>query len=625
MNTSLTRSNKIFTIFFILMYGWGVLSTQHFSVGKFDFLLHLYVTLLVTLGGIGWYWGSKVKYTAISVYGWLAFSLVLIMQPLLHQYDYADSLIFPLGIVVMASMISLIAINMQESQKPIVISWLARGILIVGLLTVALQIMQLYGVALPPEIMMPLSEDGRPYANIAQINQVAFILVLAIVSLFYLYYNRLQTSNFLDTSRVLTDASTGGFNENVLFSKEKLNNRHPKDLMPLARGIALILGVLLLSIGLGFTGSRAGLILVGFALLTSLLYTSTKVSHKLFLTGLVLILVTVGFQISHWLIIHGVSASPMVSAVSRLSESNGLRKSLLLEGWLAFSQHPLTGLGWGNFSRFGMTQVDNLPWLENANHAHNIVAQITAEFGLLGIGCLGVLAWLMLRPLSRLLTGKLHNYQVYSYLMLATILLYSLSEYPLWYGRFLFLCAFFVGIIDHPLVIKKTDVRGFALIGLGIYLLALPYYIIQYYAYVGIQDKLTPELGYQRQMALYNLLPKVYGYSKFQDRMLFDIMLTDGNMGEQKTALGDRVMANYSYREYIEKQATLLAFAGKDKQARQLYHVLCKHEYTMTRNGLCPITISNIIESQAPTVNKANLTAQETNEWAKKYLINYSK
>lgn len=574
--------------FFLLMYAWGVLSTQHYAVGKYDFLLHLYVTLFATLGTLGWFWVNKVSNISISVYGWLAFAVLLVVQPFLHSihaYDYADGLLFPIAIMLIASLITLVAVNMPDDQQHVAIAWLSWGILLSGLVTVIIQFLQLTTSSLPIDFIMPLLEDKRLFGNIAQINQTGFILVLAIVSLSYLTYNNLQKF-----SHGVTATTTS---------------------YPLRLFILPTLTMLFLSIGLGFTASRAGLILVIVAILGTLLYSHQSKKQKICQVIGAFLVVAVSFQISHWLLSH--STSPNFSAVSRLAESNGLRKSLLIESWLAFTQYPLAGVGYGNFSLFGIQNLDSLPWLENANHAHNIIAQLMAEFGLLGLACFTILVWVMLRPVPKLIRRQMPAYQVYAYLLLITIVLYSLSEYPLWYARFVFLSAFLVGVIDKKIAVKKLDIRGFSLILLVIYLVALPYYIIQYYAYMEVQDKLTSELGYQEKIVLYNSLPKVYGYSKFQDRMLFDIMLTDGTMGDLKTALGQRVMAAYSYRPYIEKQATLLAYADQPKQASQLYHVLCKHEFTLTKDPSCPITLAMIEESKVP---QATTQAQQTLIWA---------
>jgi O-antigen ligase len=76
----------------------------------------------------------------------------------------------------------------------------------------------------------------------------------------------------------------------------------------------------------------------------------------------------------------------IVNAEEDETGSRQARKDLMWEGWRAFTSHPLTGVGAGQFKNY--TPPDRLePWRET----HNVLLQIAAE---LGIG--GLLAFLFL-------------------------------------------------------------------------------------------------------------------------------------------------------------------------------------------------------------------------------------
>jgi O-antigen ligase len=69
--------------------------------------------------------------------------------------------------------------------------------------------------------------------------------------------------------------------------------------------------------------------------------------------------------------------------------SRGARVTLMQEGWNAFLDHPLTGVGAGQFQNYNPPERQEL-WRET----HNVELQVLAELGIVGFG---VFVWLLIR------------------------------------------------------------------------------------------------------------------------------------------------------------------------------------------------------------------------------------
>ena len=70
------------------------------------------------------------------------------------------------------------------------------------------------------------------------------------------------------------------------------------------------------------------------------------------------------------------------------SGSRQARKDLMWEGWQTFVEHPLTGVGAGQFKNYN--PPDRLePWRET----HNVLLQVAAELGVFGLLVFLLLLW----------------------------------------------------------------------------------------------------------------------------------------------------------------------------------------------------------------------------------------
>ena len=81
-------------------------------------------------------------------------------------------------------------------------------------------------------------------------------------------------------------------------------------------------------------------------------------------------------------------------------------RGLDLRTWLyetamqMFAQRPLTGNGLFTFGA-GLSRLNSLPPLEPHSHAHNVILQVAAELGVVGLIALALTAWAALHALLR--------------------------------------------------------------------------------------------------------------------------------------------------------------------------------------------------------------------------------
>lgn len=138
-------------------------------------------------------------------------------------------------------------------------------------------------------------------------------------------------------------------------------------------------------------------------------------------------------------------------ADARLAEGPGSpsRLAIMANSWALLKQYPWTGVGWGEFNlAWSMTPFPDRP-VAFFDHCHNLPLQILVEIGWpLGLTVLALLGWAIWRVFaeSRHASGNDAVLLRSAFMLLMTIGLHSLLEYPLWYAYFLLPTAFALGL-----------------------------------------------------------------------------------------------------------------------------------------------------------------------------------
>ena len=142
--------------------------------------------------------------------------------------------------------------------------------------------------------------------------------------------------------------------------------------------------------------------------------------------------------------------------------SGGHRLRILKDVWLVIQQHPWMGVGWRQLQ---VTQVLTPGINEPVDHAHNIVAQIQVELGVLGsLSLLGFAGFWLFKQKPWLEANGAELAMVCVVMVLG---LHSLLEYPLWHAMFLFLFGFALSLLPertYPFQLPLWLVKGLGLV-----------------------------------------------------------------------------------------------------------------------------------------------------------------
>ena len=146
--------------------------------------------------------------------------------------------------------------------------------------------------------------------------------------------------------------------------------------------------------------------------------------------------------------------------------SGSHRLRILSDVWLLIQQHPWMGVGWRQLQ---VAQVLTPGIGVPVDHAHNLLAQIQVELGILGtLSLLGFAAyWLLQKRPWQNANGP----ELAMVCVLLLLGVHSMLEYPLWHALFLFLFAFAFSLLPEdtyplrvPLVWAKAAAMALLLL-----------------------------------------------------------------------------------------------------------------------------------------------------------------
>jgi hypothetical protein len=157
-----------------------------------------------------------------------------------------------------------------------------------------------------------------------------------------------------------------------------------------------------------------------------------------------------------------VAAQPWLPARSGVENQTvvrgdyATRLELVRDAFEIWKLNPLVGVGFNNFSP-ARVELLQTPMLEpNASRPHNLVMELLAEWGLLGMATAGIPTLLVFRAVTRQ-RRQLSPEETFALLVVSVTLIYSLLEYPLGYFHFLLPFALALGLLRQP---AKTWTAG---------------------------------------------------------------------------------------------------------------------------------------------------------------------
>ncbi|MCR4468864.1 Wzy polymerase domain-containing protein [Burkholderia sp. SCN-KJ] len=330
----------------------------------------------------------------------------------------------------------------REGLAEAVARMMAGALLVGGVFAVASQIVQLFhleSAVSPFVVVYNIAVDRRPYGNMAQANHLATYIAFALAGALYLAQTR-----------------------------------------RLAAWAWFALSVVL-SVGLALTVSRgpwlqvAVLVVAGFwmAWLES---RRAPGNRRAWLMPVALAVIFVAVNVAvRWANVH-FHLGLAESAADRMRDAGQIAPRLALwkYGLAMFREHPLLGVGWGEFPSHQFALVRTLGGVEIANNSHDIFIDLLAKSGLVGLGVLVValVTWFV-----RAVRAPQSSTRVFGLALIGILLMHALVEYPQQYMFFLLPAMFVIGLLDvKPLRILPGRVAFglFAVLSVGGVLAAVP-------------------------------------------------------------------------------------------------------------------------------------------------------
>jgi O-antigen ligase len=368
---------------------------------------------------------GKDKITAIHI-PWIAglplgLAAAIALQAAFGMLIVNWDAVFPVAYFIVAAISVVLgaSIAAENNGSSRICTALAYAHLFAGMISVVLASAQFHGVeaALMPFVMlMTHSPDSvvRPFANLAQPNHLAFLLCIAIASVWWLH----------QLGRIRIGVAIGA--------------------------------VLSLLWGLALTQSRIGWIIVPVFAALCLLWRGKRDFRQVsgwLIIGLVLIYAILVVALPFIsLSLLGVSSQ---SASARVGTYTGSERLVLFQQAIQMSlSHPWFGAGW---HQFGPQQLkigsDFAPSLFS-EYAHNIVLNFAAELGWpVTIIVFGAIAYWFYAGFFRRTISKAAGFAI---LFFVAVSVHSLVEYPLWYAYVLLPTALLIGMVHQERLGGKT-------------------------------------------------------------------------------------------------------------------------------------------------------------------------
>ena len=547
-NFKLDINLELWLVLIVFMaYGLGALTIQHYLPSQVDFIPNITVIGLLCLGMVSLLRIIKIRSIGLDTIFWLLLFVLVLIQPFFITINYLDGLIFPLATLLACIILSATVANITDKNKAIRYS--AHGLITVGFVSLLVQIVQYFNLPVLSSIIMSVDANNiRFYGNVAQPNQLAFIYALAITACHFIFFGKKANKTSFKSQTIL-------------------------------------LGLLLLfATGIALSSSRGGLILMIASMSFYFISAKNLVKFaKTFLpTSFALLL---GYFLGLYLL--AIYAMPIAdNAVGRMTEGSlYLRVELLQQAWIQFLHHPILGVGLGNLLADSINHVEELDWFVFSIHSHNIVAQVAAEMGIAGLA-------LLLLPPYIIVKGYWQNRSVENSFVLIALLivgLYSFSEYPLWFTRFLILTVFLLAIINNKTIKLNLNMTGLFTSIAVLIAIGSGYYYYQYqsysransylinYDYSTLENMSSAEQQKfaDIQVEMVTDLAPIFGFTAYKELYIFYLLPNDNEQLSERIALGSRVLTKFLTPSVLSKQALYLGLDNQQSESLQMFKSAC--------------------------------------------------
>lgn len=366
----------------------------------------------VVVLAVSWKTNRGLPFVALAPAG-LAFVLLLqllIAPPLNPILSFG-------AIIALLACAGIAGVASRCKDIPGIVQAIAVGLVIGAALMVGIELLQLFNVRTLPQAWVSLPPDPprrRMWGNLNQANHVATYVAMGLAACMFLMYRAARW-----------------------------------------RWLISAIGLIFL-VGMVLTFSRTAWIhVMVVGVLSGLLARGDERGVRGWLKVLAPTLaLVVCYQLCIWLVGY-VNVIMHFDLPTAENARQGIsdRAPLWNHAWHMFLAHPWIGGGWGDYAYNQFVQTDVLGNVVMSMNAHNIVLDLLAKVGVLGLlavalPCIGlvVTAW------RRKLTAE----YAFFYAVILMLAGHSMVEYPLHYVFFLFPFAFALGWVDDSVLRKPS-------------------------------------------------------------------------------------------------------------------------------------------------------------------------
>ncbi|WP_421427511.1 Wzy polymerase domain-containing protein [Acinetobacter pittii] len=274
------------------------------------------------------------------------------------------------------------------------------------------------------------------------------------------------------------------------------------------------------------------------------------------------------------------------SLVERAS-SGYLRFNIWSQMLLAVQQHPWLGYGWNQTSVAQMTVYHAFPTGEWTTSAHNVLLDLIIWNGIpLGAVIITYFAcwfiWLNQQAKNTI--------SIIAIMMVCTVLIHAMLEFPQRYAYFLLTCGFLLGIVQAQTPVLKGIVLSKHLLRLTwvVGLLLIIAILRDYNVYVLNSNLL---FNNKRPNAEFMGSGKIFVLTQFEQRLRWIELNPRTTLSENDLVEWGNLVKNKTTPYNLRKYAKLLAYNGKLEQAQQQIFIL-QHLYRQK------ITLSELLKEK---------------------------
>ena len=518
----------------------------------------------------------------------LGFAMLMTLQIALGRAIYSQLNLLGALYVLWAAALAMLANRLVQAYGAATFATALASFLLAGTLISALiGLVQLFGVHTPLAPFMLPQLHGRLYANTGQPNHLASYLCLGLASAGYLW----------STRRI---------------------------------GLVLAVSVcaILLAV-LATSGSRAVWLYAAAFVVLSIVMGALRPSAEFRRLLQFSIAIVAGVLAAQWVMAgllpqHSITAQTIGARMQTEGMSSPIRMRFWNEAWMMFRSAPVLGIGfkqfaWNNFLLTG--QIAEISSDEGIiDHAHNLIFQVAAEFGVSGLivllGGLGWWGWSMRR-------ARIDPPLWWMAVVLGVLGLHSMLEYPLWYAYFLGLAAMAMGAAEPEAPAAKDGAGGRIIVCAAVLLGAFAYANV-YRDYRVLQSLQRTAIGEPAAASgpgdgSVRVLLDMQRSSLFAPFIEFALarrMLLNQEHLKDKIVLNGRAMRFQPSNDFAYRQALLLAMSGDLEGMREQWDLAVANYPKDRREAL---KVAHALEQSGETGMKALLGyAQRPDEKAEK-------